>query len=781
MSTLDITNNNIGVFKNILKTYHNSFIMQQSTLPTAIPPSIPYFFNEMTSIDNSIKLTQVPSESTTTYPLNNFNDFIRGCINFKISNRPTSYDPLFKILENNTSDVNQKADVIGNIHRHINLLNVIIDIFEAYKVFIDENSQDLKEKVNKITTIEIVNKHSRLTEKTGIKNYGYLLNESTLILSINSFNISTTPPSINSVLTVTGNDINTIAEFNTNTTSVSPATPANTYKKQSVTKSSAVYNKTDENKDTIGKKIIENVLYYLINMDKDHCRNQVYSLYHYYKFVKCQVLLTCATINLAINNLKQQPKAQIPHINLMKQILTSQQYRVYESNDDFSTVQTKSIDNSIDFYDKIVLYVDNEIKSLLNSLYLITNIEKKNFNSVNDISFDVNLSNINNTKNATTINLDYSTSALVSQLNAINVSSLKDEFKNEMVFVYGGTQYIIDDISTTNITIKAIFTNKDTYDDAGDVLPIFPVEFTNSDQSLKNCKLIKKSLITLKNEYIAGKKDLSGINSSIMFNSMKINNQKTNFNSNKSKDDLLNNQILSYNIILGLVLAVFVAIHVIGLEKALKKTISFVIAGIVTLLIIVYYILNGSYLQEDFTNKGFGTVEKFSTSIINKTSDLKTAIGASYERDKMKYLQNKLDNFSIVSLEYFQKVSSIIPLTETQDFYVELNRIIEFEKSDKTNINDILTYKKTLGYSNVDLLKYEINNKKVYIVSILAISFIYSLLYLLSQFIPDEYLNLIIFTGLIFGIIVFSYYIIFTNKLVKTKSNHKYWGPETVK
>jgi hypothetical protein len=119
-----------------------------------------------------------------------------------------------------------------------------------------------------------------------------------------------------------------------------------------------------------------------------------------------------------------------------------------------------------------------------------------------------------------------------------------------------------------------------------------------------------------------------------------------------------------------------------------------------------------------------------------------------------------------------------IPLTESIDFYSELNGVIKSEKDDKTNIREILEFKRSLGNSSIDMLRYESNRKQIYISTLLVSAIIFIILYNVSLYSPSEYRNLIIFAGFIFAIIIFSYYLIFSSKTVRNRSNNKYWGPE---
>jgi hypothetical protein len=80
-------------------------------------------------------------------------------------------------------------------------------------------------------------------------------------------------------------------------------------------------------------------------------------------------------------------------------------------------------------------------------------------------------------------------------------------------------------------------------------------------------------------------------------------------------------------------------------------------------------------------------------------------------------------------------------------------------------------------------LKYEIENNKLYIMTLLISSIIFIGLYniYINYIVTDKYLSLMIFICAILFIIIISYYIINSNKRVRTVYKNKYWGPESSK
>ena len=83
----------------------------------------------------------------------------------------------------------------------------------------------------------------------------------------------------------------------------------------------------------------------------------------------------------------------------------------------------------------------------------------------------------------------------------------------------------------------------------------------------------------------------------------------------------------------------------------------------------------------------------------------------------------------------------------------------------------------------MDTVKYDIENNKLYIFTLLISSIIFIGIYniYINYIINEKYLSLIIFISIIIFIIISAYYIINSNKRVRTVHKHKYWGPETSK
>ncbi len=812
------TNTTINLLNSLLKNYYNAFIINSED---TVSPNTPYFFHEMKNILGS-KDANVISESTN-HPKENLNDFIRTCINWKLSTDYNVYDNLLKLYKINgtrlstTVGPSQKIEntvLIKDIHRYINLINVIIEILEAYKTFIETNSA-YKTAIKDIHTIQLVNKFSRVyTASTdpeqGYSNYGYIHekigNNTILMLSIESFN------SDNSVF---DQDLTYTTQIDSFTNFWDPdgasgagdikqnGTSYVGYKRQQVKleNNDVKFNSDSFNTNYFNtldsatsierrdKQIIKNVLYFLVRMNKDYARTQVAALYYYYKIVLYHILLTCASVSVAVNNVKVTSET-LSHIKLIDSdnknlFLTSNpNYIAKFLNIPVADIKTSG-ENIVNQYNIISKYVNEEMNKLVFNLFNFANSKK---NSVINSIIDQNtvLTAMGDNINSKEIKIFYNTSQFLDQFKTI-ISDVanKNDLINKYVFVYEGKPYTIKDAFTHNsdttkqyILIEAKY--RDNTDETTSFIPTLPFDYLGSGTVMYRCKIMNKSLFTLKLEYIQGKNQLKSINSSIITNTAKINTQKTQFNNQQSKNTLLDNQIMAYNIILGVLSLAFICLFIFNIDESSKKLASFLFIGAILLIITVYYVLNSNYLEEDFTNIQYNPhktiVENFNT--IRTATDLITLPNSTfYNKNKIEFLSSNLREFLLSSLTLIQKVISILPTTDTEDFYTEINDIISGEVNDKQNIDEILSYKKSLGNSNIDVVKYEIHNKKVYLFCLLSTFFILSILYLISLFVPKDYGSLLIFIGVIITIIIFAYYLIFTHTLVRTKSMHKYWGP----
>jgi hypothetical protein len=792
MSSVEKNNTQFIDLKNILNEYHNTFITDRDDPQT----STSYFPEMKITYTSATDIQYTAPDGNVVWNIENFNKFIMSCFNYKISSSDERVYNQFKIKSGATANAKELKD----IRYHINTINVIIDILEAYKKFIELESVNFKALINNVNNIQLVNKFCRPNKTAtfnNLPNVGYIhkaTGESTLVLSITSFhkdNHAFTP--VNSTHKV----VTSINEFIDGDTLKSPLT--NEYLKQTINFNAAEnkvflngnagemsYNPqnttlTEADGQARDKRIINNLLYFLVRMSKDNIRLQVFALYYYYKLARAYIYMHCATINVSINDVTSVTNNIVINLVSSSQVITStiaDYVSIFLNNNTVTSIGGR---DNITHYNIILVWVKEEFKSITQDLFKIDATTDPALRYVLDKSITF-IHTYSNTKETTSLNLSFQDSPFANSLRTIIRNPVTRElFINNYILVYNGTQYKIKGANQGNNNSDNYITIEAKYRDYTDpsVLNIPSIPFNHNAGggtiNLDNCKIYNKSIFSLKKDYANNKTELRNLNSNIKFNTVKINNQKNLFDLQKNKYDVLNNQILAYNIILGAVLITFICLFAFNIEMGTKKLISFIICSIIIIIILVYYILSVSYTEESFTTNSYK--DKIEHFAISSSAGLLSSSNSEYTGDKMNFLNEQLLSVCTDVMASFQRILGVLPLKDTTDFYNELNNVIELEKGEKSNINDILTYKRSLGNSNIDIMKYEIHNMKVYIFVLLVTAAIFSLLYMVSLFIPPDYGSLLMFVALIVGIIMFSYYIIFTNYLVKTKSMHKYWGP----
>jgi hypothetical protein len=343
------------------------------------------------------------------------------------------------------------------------------------------------------------------------------------------------------------------------------------------------------------------------------------------------------------------------------------------------------------------------------------------------------------------------------------------------------------DVGTNNyqITIDAVFLQTDKPN---------TMEFTKSDNSLititaavteaspydisytsEFLELRLKDTNTYKGNYITTRGELSGLETDINFKSSKVTHQNNLYQSQNNKKIFLERQVLAYNIILAIIVIILVAINVVKVDKEVVKTVSLSCFGVIILLFVIYFISNLTY------------IETFAAYSSNKllyplSFTAREAVGTdtNYNTGKINKLKEVIADLNTRFIGYFEKLIITLPASENYDFYKEISEIIDNDRDNKLFIKDNLDYSKNQNDNNINSIKYELENNKLYINTLLISSVIFIGLYnLYIHYITDDkYLSLLIFVCVIIFVIIVSYYYITANRRVKTVFKNIYWGPE---
>jgi hypothetical protein len=282
----------------------------------------------------------------------------------------------------------------------------------------------------------------------------------------------------------------------------------------------------------------------------------------------------------------------------------------------------------------------------------------------------------------------------------------------------------------------------------------------------------RKDINALKNNYINNKKAIDELNANISLNTNRVNNQKNLYETQYNKNVFLSRQILTYNILICTIIVVLIGINVFKIDKPLVKSISLACLGIIILLFIIYFMSNITYIETFAVD----------TANINKLkNDPALSDITARNTRKVVVLKTEIDKLNAQFIRYFETIMIKLPTADNNDFYKEISSVINADIENKTYLDKILDFNSSQGNTNMDTLKYELENNKLYILTLLISSIIFIGLYniYINYINDDKYLSLMIFIAIIIFIVIGAYYIINSNRRVRTIHKNIYWGPQS--
>lgn len=323
-----------------------------------------------------------------------------------------------------------------------------------------------------------------------------------------------------------------------------------------------------------------------------------------------------------------------------------------------------------------------------------------------------------------------------------------------------------------------------SFDDAkGSQILFHNLDSSSSVPGVDNkVKLTIKKPLDYKTGYINNIDSIKSINYSINANESRIKNARTIYDLNKSKNDVLYYQLISYIVILVGIIVTLILTNTMNMDKPTTKLVASVCLGIVVLQFVTYYILSVLYV-EAFTTENI--IEKFSQRtyqlpiiIEDATMEFTSTNDSKYPEQKVEYVQNQillLNNKIIQALE----LSNVgIGQASSSDAYTKLLNITEFERVSRGNINNILTVQSDGSKIHIDLLKYSTAVHVVNIKTVLMLSLAIVGLFAINVYTDGKYMENLAFVGGFILIIILAYYLIYSNSVVRTRSNNVYWGKE---
>lgn len=315
-----------------------------------------------------------------------------------------------------------------------------------------------------------------------------------------------------------------------------------------------------------------------------------------------------------------------------------------------------------------------------------------------------------------------------------------------------------------------------------DRIPILPKPTTGSPESLSHANYLvitTKDINAYKGEYIYNREVVYKLDEKIKYNTTKVEHHKKLYETQYNKNVFLNRQIISYTTIIGAIILMLIAINLFNIEKQLVKTISLASLGAILLLFAIYFISNITYVEGFTMVDGTNKLYKASNDYLTANSDIKASTTLK-NNAKILALKKEINNLNVKFIGYFEKIIITLPAADSADFYSEIKDVITNDRDNKIYIDRMLEINKVQGTNDMDTIKYEIEQSKLYIMVLLVSSIVFITLYniYINYISNDKYLSLMLFICAIILIVIVSYYIINSNRRVRTVYKSIYWGPE---
>jgi len=891
MTTL--TNTDINKFDEKLKIYNMNFF--------SVINGAEELLSETTSIKDSVSLNIATTADTTTYSTAQFATFIKKIVNFTIKN----YDETATALNDRdlcfvtkaangtfSSNDNNRDNIISTLK----VVNVFVDILEAYKYCIDKAENTTFDSGYRqgitIDRIEIVSEKTRfysgasgsevITPAAEERNVGYIrpvvvssVEKKVLFLSIQSFETGMGDASnknfnYEDFFTKAGTAVlarpTNILENSAKDTASHPTSEKQGYKYQryDLSDDTTAITTTGLTLADRNKNLIKLLIRTLYGLDDTFRKQSVNALYYYYKFVQLYSTFIIHVSNVMYNDVKKTSGITLSPFTIETYNMTTNkkthgvsgiEYRTANSTITDSKATTIITAGSFPARSGTVTtaatitysaagdvtgmnrgkgYLTNPILTLTPAgatktahttivpvVYAATTIT----NDDNITRLENVITEINDTINSlldelatyslsqgliiSTTPSDTSANHTKVYANAdkkVVINVVKDSIyyslvnfkdKHDIVkdaIIYDKlSKYSYDILSATDIasnnfeiTIDAVYSTGDI--NAGESTPIFK---DNSDQIIAKpankssgvvvssprefLELRMKDTNSYKTDYITTRNNISKLETDINFKSSKVTHQKNLYESQNNKKIFLERQILAYNIIIAVIVLTLVGINVVKVDKEVVRTVSLSCFGVIILLFVIYFISNLTYV-ETFADYD---VDKplYDLSYTSLVLDVSESL---YNSKKKKRLDAEISKLNAKFINYFEKLIITLPATDNYHFYKEISEIIANDEENKIFTNNSLNYSKNQNDNNINSIKYELENNKLYINTLLISAVIFIGLYnmYINYIKDDKYLTLFVFICIIIFIVILSYYYITANRRVKTVFKSIYWGPE---
>ena len=218
------------------------------------------------------------------------------------------------------------------------------------------------------------------------------------------------------------------------------------------------------------------------------------------------------------------------------------------------------------------------------------------------------------------------------------------------------------------------------------------------------------------------------------------------------------------------------------MEKPIIKLVSSVCFGIVVLQVVTYYILGVLYI-EAFTQGN--VIENFSNQamvppgIVGTTTTEFTADGNHDDPSyKINLVNNQLLLLNSKLIKAIELANVSVGQGDATSAYTTLLGNTLSERNTRADINKKLSSEADGSLMHIDLLKYSASIYGVYIKTVLMVGLAITALFTINLYTDNKYMENIAFICIFILVVIFSYYLIYSNAIVRTKSNNIYWGRE---
>jgi hypothetical protein len=308
-------------------------------------------------------------------------------------------------------------------------------------------------------------------------------------------------------------------------------------------------------------------------------------------------------------------------------------------------------------------------------------------------------------------------------------------------------------------------------------------DVTDNKTKSGSVTIVKITSEDINNEYESIVTKTDSAEQNINFYKTKIKNNTTLYELHKSKNNLLFNQTISYVVIIAIIISVLIIVNIAGVEKSLIKSVTLVCFGAIILLFMSYYITNTLYIEEGFSNSDYTgyelcPVSHCTNTATNEANGLIKENNDTILQKKKDYVVNFLNDNAKELIILINLVKPTIVNDSLKDNNTKLVTMSNNIYNEKKYVKDVLSNKKSDSDMNLDVLRYENKNYDVYIVCILFLSLILISAYTINIYTDNKYLDLLILIITILIVCLFTYFILYTNRIVRTVSTNYYWGKE---